>query len=363
MTHYIAASWMRGGTSKCWVFERDALAVPGSTVDEVLLRLYGSPDHRQVDGIGGATSTTSKAVIVAPSEDDDVDVDYTFAQVGIDEPRVDWGSNCGNCSAVVAPYALEHAWVRPVGDVTTVRVRNTNTGQVLIQRVATPDGRWEPELDTVIPGVPFPGIAVGLGFENPAGQTTGHLLPTGRARETLSVGGRAVEASLVDAGAPVVVVPAAAAGLAGVPYDDWIVAVRPELEFLDAVRRAAAVAMGLAETRESAPRAVPKLAIVESPQDAEISDIDVLMLSMGAPHPALAITGSVAITMAADIAGSLVERAALAGGTDLRIRTPAGVVGTWRRTDGERDVVGTVRTARLLARAQVPLPAVALAYA
>ena len=98
----IPATWMRGGTSKCWVFRRDDLDVPGLTVDEVLLRLYGSPDLRQVDGVGGGTSTTSKAVILTPSSRPDIDVDYTFAQVGIDEAKVDWGSNCGNCSAVVA---------------------------------------------------------------------------------------------------------------------------------------------------------------------------------------------------------------------------------------------------------------------
>ena len=99
----IPAVWMRGGTSKCWVFEWDNLQVPGKSVDEVLLRLVGSPDNRQVDGVGGGTSTTSKAVILSRSLTDDADVDYTFAQVAIDEQKVDWGSNCGNCSAVVAP--------------------------------------------------------------------------------------------------------------------------------------------------------------------------------------------------------------------------------------------------------------------
>ena len=102
--HEIPATWMRGGTSKCWVFRRDDLRVGDLSVDEVLLRLYGSPDHRQVDGVGGGTSTTSKAVILAPSAEAGVDVEYTFAQVGIEEAKVDWGSNCGNCSAVVAPF-------------------------------------------------------------------------------------------------------------------------------------------------------------------------------------------------------------------------------------------------------------------
>jgi len=124
----LAATWMRGGTSKCWVFDRADLDDLGLDTAAVLLRAFGSPDPRQVDGVGGATSTTSKAVILAPSSVGDVDVDYTFAQVGIEEPVVDWGSNCGNCSAVVGLYALRRGWMPPTGELTTVRVRNTNTG-------------------------------------------------------------------------------------------------------------------------------------------------------------------------------------------------------------------------------------------
>ena len=188
----IDAEWMRGGTSKCWVFEREQLDIPGYTVDEILLRLFGSPDSRQVDGVGGGTSTTSKAVILSPSQEPDTDVDYTFAQVGIDEGKVDWGSNCGNCSAVVALYAMDRGWVQPQGDETLVRALNTNTQQQIVQRVATAGGKWAPELDTMIPGVPFAGTEVGLGFVEPAGKTTGSLLPTGNESDLLMVDGRAV---------------------------------------------------------------------------------------------------------------------------------------------------------------------------
>lgn len=134
----IPATWMRGGTSKCWVFRRDDLRVPGVDLDDVLLALFGSPDSRQLDGVGGATSTTSKAVIVAPSAHEDIDVEYTFAQVGIDEAKVDWGSNCGNCSAVVASFAVREGWVPAAEDETTVRVLNTNTAQVIVQTLPTP---------------------------------------------------------------------------------------------------------------------------------------------------------------------------------------------------------------------------------
>ncbi|MCV9993521.1 tripartite tricarboxylate transporter substrate-binding protein [Paeniglutamicibacter sp. ZC-3] len=361
MTHVVPAVWMRGGTSKCWVFERDSLDVPGYTLDETLLRLYGSPDPRQIDGVGGGTSTTSKAVILSPSSDPDVDVEYTFAQVGIDEGRVDWGSNCGNCSAVVAPYALDQGWVRPHPGETLVRTRNTNTGQLILQRVSTPDCRWDPQLDTHIPGVPFPGTAVGLGFVDPAGRTTGSLLPTGNPVDVLEVQGVEVEATLLDAGAPLVIISPATAGLAGIPFGNWQLEVLPELERLDAIRRAGAVAMGLAPSPESAARAVPKLAIA-GPLDAsadpsEEAAVQIMMLSMGNPHPALAITGSVGLTIAAGTPDSVVFRALAApAGQDLKIRTPAGIVSTWRRTLEGSDVVGSTRTARVLARATLPIP-------
>ena len=359
-TSTVPAVWMRGGTSKCWVFKREDLEATGLPLDDVLLRLYGSPDPRQVDGVGGATSTTSKAVILSKSYEPGVDVEYTFAQVGIDEHKVDWGSNCGNCSAVVAPFALEKGWVEPHRGETLVRARNTNTGQTILQRVSTPDGRWAPQLDTVIPGVPFAGTAVGLGFVDPAGQTTGKLLPTGNVIDTLRVSGGEVEVSLLDAGAPLVIVSAETAGLHGIPFEGWSVEVLPELERLDAIRRAGAVAMGLAATAEAAERAIPKLAIagpVDASQAAvESADVQIMMLSMGNPHPALAITGSVGLTIAAATSGTVVQRALAAPvGEDLRIRTPAGTITTWRRSIDGGDVVGSTRTARVLARAILPL--------
>ena len=152
----IDATWMRGGTSKCWVFRKDDLEVPDLSVDEVLLRLYGSPDHRQVDGVGGGTSTTSKAVILAPGTTPGIDVEYTFAQVGIEEAKVDWGSNCGNCSAVVASFAIRQGWVSTGVPETAVRVLNTNTDQLILQHVPTPGGRLDEAASDTIPGVPFP---------------------------------------------------------------------------------------------------------------------------------------------------------------------------------------------------------------
>jgi 2-methylaconitate cis-trans-isomerase PrpF len=353
----IPATWMRGGTSKCWVFEWDHLQVPGKTVDEVLLRLFGSPDHRQIDGVGGGTSTTSKAVILSRSVSADADVDYTFAQVGIDEQRVDWGSNCGNCSAVVAPYAIERGWV-PVGqDSTAVRTLNTNTNQLILQKVATPHGELGYGGTQMIPGVPFPGMPVGMGFFDPAGRTTGKLLPTGEPVDKLSFEGRHVAATLIDAGAPVVIVEAEAVGLTGHETAAEIDNRKDLLGHLDDLRRDAAVRMGIAASRVEAERAIPKLALVARAEPGDEADVVVRMLSMGRLHPALAITGSVALTMAAQHKGTvlanLISTDVSAG---VNMRTPAGLVQTWSEISDGVTVVGALRSARRLADAELLLP-------
>jgi 2-methylaconitate isomerase len=356
----IRSTWMRGGTSKCWVFERAHLEISGRAVDEVLLRLYGSPDPRQLDGIGGATSTTSKAVILAPGSGD-ADVDYTFAQVAVEERRVDWGSNCGNCSAVVGLYALRSGWVSPHGDTTTVRVRNTNTGQLIVQQVPTPGGVVAEEGTARIPGVRFPGVPVRLWFVDPAGRTTGSLLPSRRPVDWLDGPDGPVPATLVDAGAPVVLIPAEAVGLSGRELPTELDARADLLAALDLLRRQAGVVMGLAPNPTAAERAIPKLALIGAPRPGEEGDLVVRMLSMGRMHPALAITGSVAITMAAREPGTVVaERIRRPSGPDLgtvlHLATPAGLVETrTRRIDG-LPAVGVLRTARRIADASLLLP-------
>ncbi|MCS3494684.1 2-methylaconitate cis-trans-isomerase PrpF/tripartite-type tricarboxylate transporter receptor subunit TctC [Arthrobacter sp. JUb119] len=363
MKHTVKATWMRGGTSKCWVFERSALEVPGFTVDEVLLRLFGSPDPRQIDGVGGGTSTTSKAVILSPSEQPGVDIDYTFAQVGIDQAVVDWGSNCGNCSAVVAPYALKHGWIDAEDGLATVHIRNTNTGQLLIERMVL-DGT---QSTAFIPGVPFPGQAVEIGFLDPAGGTTGALFPAGDRLSTLQVAGIGThpgfeaDATLIDAGAPMVIITAAQAGLDAADFSDWPALALADSDRLDRIRRAGAVEMGLASSAESAQRAIPKLAIVQAPAAGGDDDFSVMMLSMGAPHPALAITGSVGLTMAARQPGTAIANLLpTPPGDVLHMQTPAGQIQTWQRQIEGRTAVGTTRTARELAEAQLSFDPVAL---
>lgn len=354
----IEAEWMRGGTSKCWVFEADRLSEAGVGPDTLLPRLFGSPDSRQIDGVGGATSTTSKAMILNRPDDRGVDVDFTFAQVGIEEAAVDWGSNCGNCSAVVGLYAIEKGWVVPTGDITRIVTRNTNTGQIIIQRVATPDGALPATPSAQMPGVPFPGHRVGLGFQDPAGKTTGKLLPTGSSSETMIAGGTRFTVSMVDAGAPVVIVRAEELGLDPARYDGWKAGVELQLDVLEQLRRQAAVRMGLAATATGAARAIPKLAIAAPPAAGEAGpDVNVMMLSMGKPHPALAITGSIALTLAARTPGTVLH--GFTGNVHvptLALRTPAGVIETWTEEHNGTVIVGVDRTARTIATTVIHLP-------
>ncbi|OFI36566.1 methylitaconate delta2-delta3-isomerase [Arthrobacter sp. SW1] len=356
----IEAEWMRGGTSKCWVFEGAQLGEAPAGPDILLPRLFGSPDSRQIDGVGGATSTTSKAVILDRPHSGEVDVDFTFAQVGIEEATVDWGSNCGNCSAVVGLYAIEKGWVVPTGDVTQIVTRNTNTGQIIIQQVSTPSGALPIVPQAHMPGVPFPGYRVGLGFRDPAGKTTGALLPTGSPSDTLTASGRRWTVSMVDAGAPLVILRAADLGLDPERHEGWAAAVGPQLQLLEEIRREAAVRMGLAATTRDAARAIPKVAIVAPPARSDTdSDLSAMMLSMGKPHPALAITGSIALTLAARTTGTVLDGMARASHhSTLRLRTPAGVIETWSEERDGSLLVGVDRTARTIASTVIHLPEV-----
>ncbi|QXQ11934.1 PrpF domain-containing protein [Paeniglutamicibacter sp. Y32M11] len=352
----IESEWMRGGTSKCWVFETEQLNETQTSLDELLPRLFGSPDQRQIDGVGGATSTTSKAIILHPSTQPGIDVEFTFAQVGIEEATVDWGSNCGNCSAVVGLYAIEKGWVLPHAETTRITTRNTNTGQIIVQRVPTPGGALPIVPEANMPGVAFPGYKVGLGFQNPAGMTTGSLLPSGAANDVLTADGTNWTVSMVDAGAPVVIVRAEDLGLDVARYDTWVGGVELQLDTLDKIRRQAAVLMGLAATAAEAARAIPKLAIVGAPAADPDADVNVMMLSMGRPHPALAITGSIALTLAARTPNTVLSN--ITGNTarsTLRLRTPAGVIETWSEEHDGSLVVGVDRTARTIASTTIYL--------
>lgn len=351
----IRAHWMRGGTSKCWVFESENLKDTGLPVAEVLLRLYGSPDHRQLDGVGGGTSTTSKAVIVSRSNVPDVDINFTFAQIGIEEAKVDWGSNCGNCSATVGLFAIEQGWVAAQHPQTRVRVFNENTGQHIVQTLDTPDGQLPDSPTAMMLGAKFSGHRVVLGFTNPEGGTTGKLFPAGKKTTSLQADNAFYSATMVDAGAPTVLVPADEFDLDPASYPQWSEKIMGSLSLIDNIRRQAAVAMGIAETPETAERAIPKIGIYSASSDVK-SDIQVLMFSMGKPHPALPITASVAITKAVKTPGTLAYLPT-ADPHRLRILTPVGVIETNLIEEAGSTEVGVVRTSRTIAEADLFIPA------
>lgn len=351
----LRAHWMRGGTSKCWVFEQAAIQKTGFTADALLPRIFGSPDLRQLDGVGGATSTTSKAIIVQRSESEDIDVEFTFAQVGIEEAKVDWGSNCGNCSSVVGLYAIEQGWVAPGNDVTEVRTLNTNTKQTIVQTIPTPDRHLPDNLTSMVPGTVFPGHSVQLGFLSPEGRTTGKLLPTGHSISQIAAGDTTAEVSLIDAGAPLALIDAVKFGFSAETYDDWFDQASAQLETLEAIRRQAAVEMGLAHAPRDAERAIPKIGLVSRPTD-ESADLQILMLSMGRPHPAMPITGSVGVSVAAQTEGTVVANSlGVPSGHELRIRIPGGVLSTFIDDSSLGRTIGVHRTARTLAEASLPI--------
>ncbi|AZQ40019.1 PrpF, AcnD-accessory [Streptomyces cyaneochromogenes] len=363
---HIPATLVRGGTSKCWLFNQVEVPTDRGDLERLLVAAYGATDPVELDGVGGATPTTSKAAVVSASPEPGVDVDYLFAQVGIGTGSVEWTSNCGNCATGVALYAVTKGMVPVTGDRTRVVMRNTNTGAVLEGIVETPGGVVQHFGRQTVPGTRAGGVAVGLTFRDPAGSTA-LLLPTGQAAQDLRVGdAEPVRVSMVTAGAPVVLVDAAGAGRTGAESLERMTA---DVSWLRTVRHTAAPLMGLLRPGEEPGDAVPKVGLVGPPVPytttlgepigAEDYDVSVRMLSMNAPHPAIGLTSAVAVAAAGLLQGSVVSR--ITGGpTDewLRLGTPAGVVAV-RCTDVRDGVPSRVtvqRAARLLADARIYVP-------
>ncbi|WP_063726578.1 PrpF domain-containing protein [Streptomyces sp. RTd22] len=357
---------IRGGTSKCWIFDHHDVVATGVDADTLLLAAYNAADPRQIDGVGGASSTTSKAAIVQASAEPGVDVEYAFAQVGIGDERVEWTSNCGNCATAVALYAVHNGLVPITPDTTTVRMLNVNTGARLTGTIPTPGSTAPHEGTAGVPGTAALGVPVLLGFEDPAGTTTGRALPTGRALDTLTGPTGPVEASLIDAGAPAALFEAKAFGLDGTESLTEFAAAVPALT---ALRREAALAMSLADQGEPVSHAVPKVGVVARSVSYHTThgtlvapdeyDLAVRMVSMHAPHPAIGLTSAVALATAAAIPGTLAHRVArqTADGT-LRLGTPAGVITAQAvpATNGASPTVLLHRAARRIARAELLVP-------
>jgi probable AcnD-accessory protein PrpF len=348
MTHSpqrrIAATYMRGGTSKGVFFQLadlpPAAQGPGPARDALLLRVIGSPDpyEKQIDGMGAATSSTSKVVIVGPGTRPDHDVDYLFGQVSIDQPFIDWSGNCGNLSAAVGPFAIAQGLLDadrvPRDGIATVRIWQANIGKTIIAHVPMTAGQVQETGDFELDGVTFAAAEVRLEFLDPAADDAsgGALFPTGQVLETLDVPGvGSFQATLIDAGIPTIFLDAAQLGYQGTELQGAINGDPEALLRLERIRAEGALRMGLIDRLEQAAtrQHTPKLAFVAPPADYLASsgkpvrtrDIDLLVraMSMGKLHHAMMGTAAVAIGTAAAVPGTLVNRAA-GGGERLSVR-------------------------------------------
>jgi 2-methylaconitate isomerase len=390
VTTKIPAFYMRGGTSKGVFFIREHLPQDRAARDCVLLRVIGSPDPygKQTDGMGGATSSTSKVVLVGASERDDSDVDYLFGQVSIEKPVIDWSGNCGNLTAAVGPFAIAHGMVKAPADGTaTVRIWQANLGARIHAHVPMANGTVVEDGEFYLDGVAFPSEEIRLEFFDQAeGAELGAngLFPTGATRSKLIVPGVGeLDATLISAGNPTIFVTAAQLGLRGDEMQGDVNGDSALLARCEAIRAHAAVAMGLAKSAEQATDEqphTPKLAFVAKPTPYVASngrlvgaadmDLNARILSMGRLHHAMTGTGAVAIAVAAGIPGTVVHEllyTARAGVGDRRVEAkirfghPSGVTavsaeaehcdGVWHMTK-----VSLSRSARTLMEGWVCVP-------
>ncbi|SKA01546.1 2-methylaconitate cis-trans isomerase [Enhydrobacter aerosaccus] len=378
----IPAVYMRGGTSKGVFFLADDLPSDRAERERVLLRVIGSPDRygKQIDGMGGATSSTSKIVILSKSTRPDCDVDYLFGQVAIDKPMIDWSGNCGNLTTAVGPFALETGLVQgPKDGTATVRIWQANIAKKIVSHVSMQDGEVVELGAFELDGVTFPAAEVKLEFLDPAAEDDegggGAMFPTGRRVDTLDVPGIGViEATLITAGNPTIFIDAACLGLKGTELQGDINGKAELLARAETIRAQGALAMGLIKSLDEAAKRqhTPKLAFVARPapytasdgRSVEAGSIDLLarIFSMGVLHHAMTGTGAVAIAAAAAIPGTVVSRIAPVG-ADGRVRFghPSGVLSVGAEAseqNGEWTVKKVLlsRTARRLMEGWVRVP-------
>lgn len=360
---------LRGGTSKgVYLLEKD-LPANRKEWDGLLLRLMGSPDKKQIDGLGGSQSVTSKVAILRKSDRPDADVDYTFAQVSVDKAVVSYGGNCGNISSGVGPFAIEKKLVPALEGSTLVRIYNTNTGKVIQEEVPTANGQVLYDGDFEIAGVPGTAAPLKLKFVDPAGTLGKGLLPTGNAVDLLEVPGHgSTEVSLVDAANPLVFVKASDLGLTGTELPEAINGDPELLRLLETIRGLAAMKLGLCSTPEEAAwvtPGLPKMTLVAPPADYTTSsgeavkgdqvDLVARMMSMQKTHPSYAMTGAMCTAAAAAVPGTLVQQVLRPGCNlqNIRIGHPGGILPCGVDPEGEgqvpsiRDTFG-YRTANLL---------------
>ncbi|WP_313415706.1 2-methylaconitate cis-trans isomerase PrpF [Stenotrophomonas sp.] len=382
----IPATYMRGGTSKGVFFRLqdlpEAAQVPGAARDALLMRVIGSPDPygKQTDGMGGATSSTSKCVIISTASVADHDVDYLYGQVSIDTAFVDWSGNCGNLSTAVGPFAIANGLIDPArvprDGLCTVRIWQANIGKTIIAHVPMRDGEVQEIGDFELDGVTFPAAEIQLEFIDPSDDgDAGAMFPTGNVVDTLEVPDvGSFEVTMITAGIPTIFLNAADLGYTGTELQPAINEDKAALQKFETIRAHGALRMGLIKSLEDAAtrQHTPKVAFVAPAQDyvsssgkaipASAIDLHARALSMGKLHHAMMGTAAVAIGTAAAIPGTLVNRAAGGGEREavtfghpsgtLRVGAQAGLV------DGQWTVTKAImsRSARVLMEGKVRVP-------
>jgi len=353
---------MRGGTSKGIFLKEADLPKDPPLRDRIILSIFGSPDIRQIDGLGGADSLTSKLALVAPSTDPDRDINYTFGAVGIDKPFVDYSANCGNISSAVGPYVIDQGWVKAEEPFTTVRIFNTNTRKMIHAKVPTKRGKVISEGDYAIDGVPGTGAKIELSFMDPGGALTGRLLPTGNAVDEIVLEtGEKFLVTIVDAGNPTAFILSENLGLKGTELPEFFEGTPEIKNKLEALRKKVGELSHIPFTPS-----IPKIAFVAVPQDYRTiagkavrkDEVNILarLMAMGKLHKAFAITAGVPAAAASVIPGSVVHRVMAGTGDDsmerkLVIGHPSGQMDVGveaRKEEGQIRIVSCTigRTAR-----------------
>lgn len=385
----VPATYMRGGTSKGVFFRLqdlpEAAQSPGAARDALLLRVIGSPDPygKQIDGMGGATSSTSKTVIISKSTQADHDVDYLFGQVSIDQAFVDWSGNCGNLSAAVGPFAISNGLIDPSrlpkNGIATIRIWQANIQKTIIAHVPMTNGAVQETGNFELDGVTFPAAEVQLEFMDPAAEEEGAggaMFPTGQVVDDLEVPGvGTLKATMINAGIPTIFVNADAIGYTGTELQEAINSDSKALAMFETIRAYGALRMGLIKDMSEAAKRqhTPKVAFVAAPKEyvsssgkvVKAGDVDLLVraLSMGKLHHAMMGTAAVAIGTAAAIPGTLVNVAAGGGErTAVRFGHPSGTLRVGAEAvqeEGEWQVKKAImsRSARVLMEGWVRVPA------
>lgn len=347
----IPCVYMRGGTSKAVFFNSKDLPADAVSRDRIILSAFGSPDRRQIDGLGGANTSTSKCAVISKSKRDGVDVDYDFGQVDVHNPVVGKTMNCGNISSAVGPYAIDEGLVEAIEPVTTVRIFNTNTKKVIEAEVPVKDGKAMTEGDFSIDGVPGTGAKILLKFVEPQGAASGQLLPTGNPKDQIEIDGKVYEYSFVDAANPVIFVHPEDFGVKGteIPSEFNALSNCNEIcRILEIIRGTGAITLGLAKDLEDArvnSQTLPKIAFITSPtnytagsgvaiKEGEVDCVGRLFSMNMKMIDAYMGTGAICTVTAANTPGTIVNEIVCGARENnqvkaLRIGHPWGIMNTF----------------------------------